>query len=348
MSAGRTNIRGVNRAPIRRSAALLCALAVLATGCKSGFQKKLFVAPSLSASAVFVTPFGFRWPEPAYRSFELSHKVLDIAQEKVGEQVLLFGPPEFKVYRAEDNGWAGSSAVTLLPAARVRPENALLLRPWAEKRITSSRREITNAQGKAVGVGAGEDVTFIGHVELIHPSTQTLVVEVVGEAAVDPFAEKKPEEEADPAPELTKLMQALTAEAFAQLQGHLKPPAAPRELPVVSLAFHPAEAFRYAEEGRPALDSLAQDALELELLRTARVRYANPSLSDAEAAKLLKLPGGLIVKEAKPGSPLKEGDVITTVEGQPALPPTLQRARFKEGVLLKVRRTDGSTTEVVL
>jgi hypothetical protein len=165
--------------------------------------------------------------------------------------------------------------------------------------------------------------------------------------AVDPFAEKKPEDEADPSPELTRLMQALTAAALKELEGHLTPPSPPREL-ALSFAVIPQEAFRYADEGRPALDALAKDPLEAELLRTARVRYANPTMTDDEAAKLLKLPGGLLVKEAPPGSPFKPGDLITHVDDQPALPQTLQRARFKDGALIKVRRADGTVAEVAL
>lgn len=329
--------RGVRNAPLRLSlAALLAALA--STGCHATLQKNRFILPNLSVSAILVEPFGFRWVEPAYRPDALAERLLATADAKVGRQALLFGPQEFKVYRAEDNGWAATNAIALLPPARLKPENALLLRAWAEKRVTSSRRETLDAKGRAVGTGAVEDVTYIGHVELVHPSTQRLAVEVVGEAVVDPFAEKRPEDEADPAPDLTKLMEKLTAEAMAELEGHLAPPAPARELPF-SVAFVPPP---------PEASAAPADPLEAELLRQNLVRFENPGLSEADATRLARLPGGLAVTQAQAGSPLKPGDSITQIEDAPALPQTLQRARFRDGVVLKVRRADGTVADVVL
>ena len=322
-------------------------LGLLGSGCRTSSEKRLFLAPRLSASALVVMPFGFRWPEPAYRSFEMGQRILSVTDNQVGGQALLFGPSEFKVYRATDDSWAGSSAVTLLPPVRIKPENALVLRPWAEKRVTSSRREVLDAKGRAVGAGNAEETTYVGHVEILHPSTQTVAVDVSGEVQVDPFAEKKPEDEADPAPELSRLMQRLTTEALAELKGHLAPPAPPRPLPF-QVAFNPKAAATYAEEDRPSLEALAaKDPLEGELLLQGRVRYANPQMTDAEATRLLKLPGGLLVTQAEPGAPVKPGDLITQVDGQPALPQTLQRARFKQGVVLQVRRADGTVADAV-
>jgi len=336
------------RSPLLRTALLgITCVGLLASACRTSSDKKLFLAPRLSASALFVMPFGFRWSEPAYRSFEMSQKILSVADIQVGDKVLLFGPSDFKVYRDWDNSWAGTNAVTLLASWRIKPDHALVLRSWVEKRVANSRREVLDAKGRAVGVGAAEETTYVVHVEILHPSTQTVAVDVSGELQIDPFAEKKPEDEADPAPELTRRMQQLTTEALAELSTHLDPPRAPRALPFQTL-FNPKAASTYAEADRPSLELLAaKDPLEGEVLLQGRVRFANPTLTDAEAAKLLKRPGGLLVTQGSPGSPVKAGDFILEVGGQPALPQTLQRARYQEGVLLKVLRPDGTSADVV-
>jgi hypothetical protein len=326
--------------------ALLAALAV--AGCKSGPGSRL-AAAEVPVSAIVMYPFGFRWPEPAYRSFELSHRLLALAIDQAGDSVLLLGPPELKVYRPEDNGWASNNAAALLPALRLQPEQAILLRPWAERRIASSRQELFDARGRPVGSGAAQETTYIGHVEVIHPSTQAVLLELAEEARVDPFAPRA-EDEADPTPELTRLMLALTGRALEALRGRLQPPGKPRDFGL-TCAFNPQAILTYSEEGRPSLEAiLAQaDPLEAEILRVARVRFANPGISDAQASLLSRLPGGLYVRRLPPASPLQAGDLITAIAGEPALPQTLQRARFSEGpVPLRVRRADGTSAELAL
>jgi hypothetical protein len=189
------------------------------------------------------------------------------------------------------------------------------------------------------------EVTYIGHVELIHPSTRQVVVEEVGQVQVDPFADHT--DDPDPVPELTQLMKALTAEALAAVDDHLKARSEP--LPIdLKYELVPKEIYAYAEEGRPSLETELQkgDALEADVVRLTRVRYANPKITDAEASKLLKLPGGLYVTKASPGSKVKPGDLIHLVDGQPALPQTLYRARFEKGAAARVQRANGEVQEL--
>jgi len=329
-------------------AALLCAAVALAVACQGKFQKRLTVPSDLRASALIVYPFRFRWDEPAYRSFELSHRLLGVAIQRVGSSVLLFGPPEFKVFRAEDdNAWAASTAVSLLPAFSIRPEEALVLRPWAEKREASSHRELLDPKGRTAAVTSSRETVLIGHLDMVHPSSQHVVVQLSGEARVDPFSERI--DEADPTPELTRLMEELTVEALAAIGDRFRPPGSPRELGV-TVAFNPALAIVYAEEGRPALDlQLARmSPLEAEVLRLSRVRFANPGLSDTEAAKLARLPGGLYVRSTL-GGKLHAGDLITAIDDHPALPQALQRARFGSApARCRVRNASGDFSEAIL
>ena len=90
------------------------------------------------------------------------------------------------------------------------------------------------------------------------------------------------------------------------------------------------------------------DLVEAELFTQARLRYANPGLIDTEAARMARLPGGLYVTRANPGAKLQPGDLVVTIDGQPALPQTLQRVRFAPvPAQMKVRRASGEFTELI-
>jgi hypothetical protein len=344
----------VRRGSLRNSTpALLCAALVLALGCQSKFQKQVIVPRDaqlprdLQISALFVYPFVFRWQEPAYRSFELSHRVIAVATSRAGDSVLLFGPPEFKVYRPDDaQSWAASDAVSLLPSVRIPPQNAAVLRASAERRMLSSEKELINAAGQTADATRSREITYLGRVELFHPSREGLIVEVRGAARADLLLA----DEVDPAPELTELMEALTAEALGLLASHLRPPATAKSWPW-TFAFNPVAALSYAEDGRPALElKLAQmDVLEADAIRLSRVRYANPGTPAAVAGRLLRLPAGLWVTRAPAGGILDAGDLVTAVDGAPALPQVLQRSRFSAApVVARVRKASGDFVEIKL
>lgn len=339
----------MNRAgPFLSGAALLLLLS--GSACSSAYKTQRDVPPELSASAVVVYPFLFRWPEPAFRSFELSQRLIDVALSEAGERAFFFGPSEFKVYRPDDdNAWAASNAVTLLLPYGVRPEQALVLRPWAERRIQSGQGELLDAQGRAVGQSTVEETSYLGHVEVIHPSSTRRVLEISGEVKSDPFAERT-DDGADPAPELTRLMENLTREALRALADHLK---APREPSPASgtVALIPWQAFDYAEEGRPAhLGALAtMDPLDAELLRQQRLRFANPALELPTLDRMARLPAGLYVLSAPETGALAPGDVILQIEGQPALPQGLARTRLAPTPSqAQVHRAVGGTSQILL
>ncbi|WP_224368353.1 hypothetical protein [Hyalangium versicolor] len=325
-------------------------LALVGSACGSAYKVQRAVPAELSASAVVVYPFLFRWPEPAYRSFELSERLLDVALAEAGERAFFFGPSEFKVYRPEDdNAWAASNAVTLLPPYGVRPEQALVLRAWAERRIQSAQGEVLDAKGRAVGQNTVEETTYLGHVEVLHPSTHQRVLEISGEAKADPFAEH-PDDGADSAPELTRLMENLTREALRGLEDQLHAPREPSPA-LARVALVPWQAFEYSEEGRPAhVAALAtMDPLDAELLRQQRLRFANPALETSLLDRMARLPAGLYVLSAPETGKLAPGDVILQFDGQPALPQVLARARLAPvPVQAQVQRASGGTARILL
>lgn len=333
--------------------ALLCAVLLAAlsgVACQTAYRTQRAVPPELTAHAVVVYPFGFRWPEPAWRSFELSQRLISEGLAASGEQALFFGPSEFKLYRPQDdNAWAASNVVSRLVSYGVRPEEGLVLRPWAERRVQTLQRELHDARGNPVGAGAGEETTFLGHVEVLHPSSGRVLVEVTGEAVVDPFAERT-DEGADPSPELTRLMVGLTREALAALEVTLSPPRSPSP-PLGEVLLVPWEAFSYAEEGRPALTPqlAAMDDLDAELVRHQRLRFANPELAPEMLTRLARLPAGLYVREAPEGAKLSPGEVVVGLDGGPALPQALARVRYSPTpVQVRIRLPAGDFTERLL
>lgn len=313
-------------------------------------QRKVYLPSGITASAVLFYPVSLRWEQPAWRSFELSQRLLDEAVLRVGDQALLFGPSEFTVHRAEDdNAWAASTAVLRLVPYGIAPERAVVVRAWAERHQQTGRRELVDARGQARGTSAVEETRYLGHVEVLHPSSRTLLVQVDGEAAVDPFAERT-DEGADPAPELTRLLEQLTREALAALEPVLRPPrlASP---PLGRVALVPWQAFLYAQRERPAFAPQleAMDVLDADLLRQQRLRFANPGLPLELLSRLTALPAGLYVLEAPAGGLLSPGELVLSLEGSPALPHVLARARLAPQPLTAlIRRADGSTYERLL
>jgi hypothetical protein len=312
--------------------------------CRTPYRSQRAIPPELTAHAVVVYPFGFRWEQPAWRSVELSQRLLDEALATSADEALFFGPSEIRVYRPQDdNAWMASNAVVRLASHGVRAEQGLVLRPWAERRVQSGLRELQDAQGRPAGVGNVEETTFVGHVEVLHPSSAQVIVEVSGEAVVDPFSERSDEGEgADPTPELTRLMVGLTREALAALDGTLRPPRPPSP-PLAEVALLPWEALALASTLAPL------DELDAEVVRQQRLRFANPTLGPEAVARLSRLPAGLYVLEAPEGAKLAPGEVVVSLEGAPALPQTLARVRFSPTpVQARVRLPTGDFTERLL
>jgi hypothetical protein len=336
-------VKRIGLSLLARGALLLVALGALACRGPAAVQLKRSVPGDLRASAVVVYPFGFRWEAPPWRAVELSQRLVDVALAEAAEQALFFGPTEVRVYRPEANdAWTSSDAVAVLASYGVRPDAALVLRPRAERRVQAGQREMVDSRGQTVGQSTQEAVVYLGTVEVLHPATRQVVLEVSGEAPADPFAEVT-DDGADPAPELTTLMEALTREALRALSGTLKPPRAPAPPVATAVAWLPWETLAL----EPELGG--KDVLDAELLRRQRLRFANPGLEPTLLDALAKQPTGLFVREAPPGSKLSAGDLVLSLDGRPAPPQALARTRLAPvPVEARVRQPSGRIVSLSL
>jgi len=337
-----------------RSTLVTIAVALAAMSCGGKRVKHVSAGDQLELQAVLVYPFGFRWDEPAYRAYAMGQRLAAAAYRAEGDRALLFGPGEFKIYRPDDNNaWAATTAATLLPPYQLKPEQVAVLRAWAEKRVLTSRQDVSDAKGRRLGARAVEETTYVAHVELVHPSTQATLVDLQEEVTPDPFAQRA-DDEPDPAPELTALAERLTEEALHELGPRWRSYGRPRwrETPlrkgetVVKLAVraNPAALYTFGDAARPSLEYELAKANELdrELLQVSVVRFLNPGLSIPDATRLSRLPPGLQVVTAPSKLGLPPGLLIVEVQGQPATPQLLWRARLQpEPVTIKVRDPDG-------
>lgn len=333
--------------------ALVCLLACVGAGCAGGLHTTVRQSREpLAITTAFVYPFGFRWEEPAWRRFELSQRLIDTAIHHGGDRIAFFGPSEFKVLRADDDGaWVASTALPLLLAIPQRPEQAVIVRPWAEKQSNSSVHEVLDKKGKSAGTASMEETTYLGHVEVVHPSTGQVLIEVTGEVSVDPFKnEPTAEDEFDPARQLTVLMSKLFAEAVETLLTFCPPRQATADLEL-TVALSPRATLSYSEENKPPADveTATMDAIAAELFVQNRARFLAPFLSQSEVPKVAKLPIALYVAAAPGAAKVQPGDVLLEIDGQPALPQRLARLRFAQvPTQVRVRKPSGEETEVLL
>jgi|CXWL01.1.fsa_nt_gi hypothetical protein len=333
---------------------MAASLLALLGGCTAGIQKVVKPPPAnTQLTTAFVYPFAFRWEnEPSYRNFELSQRLIDVGLEVAADRLAFFGPSEFKVLKQNDDGaWVATNALPLLLANGSRPEQGVVIRPWAEKREASSTHEASDAKGRARGAAQSMETSYLGHVEIVHPSTREMLVEVVGEVKVDPFTAQTDEDEYDPAKALTHLMETLMRKAMEDLIEFAPERPTSPALPYV-FALTPKTALAYQEDGRPPFElTMAKlDPLEADLVQQGRARFACRTLTDADAARAVKLPPGLLVLEVPlEGSKLAKGDVLLQVDQDPALPQRLARQRLAGiPVQVKVRKATGAITEIVL
>ncbi len=321
-------------------------------GCSGGMQKIVRPpAEPLALTSAFVYPFDFRWEEPVYRRFELSQRLTDEAVRHSGDRLAFFGPSEFRVMKQADNGaWVASTALPLLIGSGSRADQGVVVRPWAENRKSSSAQEAFDKKGKSTGMATMEETTYFGHVEIVHPSTGQVLVEVSGEVKVDPFSQEGADDTSDPARPLTKLMAALLVEALDAIAGQTAMRNVRPELGL-TLALTPRVTLAYAEEGRANTQAelAAQDAVAQEIFVQDRAKFLAPVLPEGELPKLSKMPPGTYVIAAPAAAKLQAGDLVLSIDGTTALPQGLNRLRFSEvPAQVRVRRASGEETEVLV
>ncbi|MFL5321331.1 MAG: hypothetical protein ACJ790_16850 [Myxococcaceae bacterium] len=329
--------------------ALAIALLLTLAGCRTGrpkIEKTLEIPSTLEITAITVDPFEFRWEEPAWRSFEVTQRVIDAAIEHSGEKVFLFGTYEATPFGEVQHRGIQSPTVALLSKYGLTIDNLVILKPWAEVRIQSASTSVKEADtGKAAGKSRDEQLTYIGHIDAVAAGTNNPIAEFKAELDVDPLAAHD-DVVGDPAPDLTRLMVALTQTALESLGRSVREPANPPRALSAKLAFAPQKTFAYTVAGQ---DSFAQkllkmDSLDAELARQNRVAFENPGMSEEMVSKLAATAGGLYVLSGDAALGLDPGDVISLIDDQPALPQLLQRARLAPSQSqLTIRRANGDS-----
>jgi hypothetical protein len=313
-------------------------------GC-SGLTRVVKAPPqALEATTVFHYPPKVSGAElSGGRQFELSQRACDRFVAEAGDVLAAVGPTEFRVIKPElDDAWVATDAIPLLVKSGSRPDQGLALKLFIERRVASSAMQTESLKGQARGSTATEETTWLVRVELSHPSSRTTLIEVAGQVTVDPFQAPAPESEWDEAPPLTALVERVVGEAAR----HARQYAAARSVaPRTTLVLAATPAASSLFPGGATNE--AGDPLQRELSLQNRARVLAPSATDAQVAVLARaLPGTAVISGTD--SKLGPGDVVLSVDQQPALPHVLARVRFKGAPAeLEVRRASGATESVV-
>jgi hypothetical protein len=301
---------------VRTSVLLLVSLC----GCAGAPARRVEPIESLRVSALVVEPLRTSGAVTAEESIAFSDRLGLRAVASASGRALVWGPGEIQPLHPERTDWTSNDALAALRAAAIAPTEVLFLRTHLEAASAEGRQEV---QGRgSADQGASAEWTYRARVELLHPSSGRVVVESSIEARVDPFRAEDPG--------VGPLLDRVVDDALAGLEG------------------------RWAGPLRPALDTwrvLAPDAetggLEGEVRRLGRLRLANPGLGEEEAARLLRLPPGVLVRTTDLPSQLHAGDLVTTLDGAPAGLEALERARLRAArARLEVRTSSGGRRRV--
>ncbi len=311
---------------------MLAGLCCVLTGCSGGITKVIRppVTP-LSVGAVVITPVRITGTKaPGWRRFELAQRQVMVGLQNCGDRLAFFGPSEVQITRWEEPGWLGNTAVPLLARAAIPVDQAVLIRTTAEQRVASSTQEREDDRGRAKGGVASEERTWLLTVELMHPSSRAILAELTAKVTIDPFAAPTGEEEFDDAPAMTHLLESLTLEALGiARRWELERPTAHDS--GLTLALSPA-----ITAAQPDAALAQTDALGAEIWMQGRAKFLSPWLTDDQTAKLARTAAALMVVAAPGGGSVQPGDLILSIDGQPALPQVLARKRLG-GVPVEVR-----------
>jgi hypothetical protein len=305
---------------IRPSLCQLGIAAALALGCASTPTRRTEAVSDLHVSALVVEQLRSSGGVTPDEVLALSARLGLRSVAAASGRALVWGSSEVRPLHPERNDWTATDALTVIKAAGVPPGQVLVVRARLDRSSAEGRQEVA---GRPAGAGVGTSAEWIDRVrvELIHPSTGVVVVESAAEVRVDPFRT----DGEGPGPLLDRVLD----DAMAGLEGKWN--GAPK--PAV-------DAWRL-------LGPSGGMGLEGEVRRLAQLRLANPGLGEDEAARLMRRPPGVFVRAAEVTTRLHAGDVVTLVDGAPATPESLDRARLgTREVRLEVEPPGGSTRRV--
>lgn len=304
------------------------ALASAAAGCAGPtVSSHAEVTDSLRVSAVVLEPVRGAAAEEVSA---LGSRLAAITLDAVSGEALVFAGSEVTVLHPDRRDWTANAAVPLLRAAGVRPESAVVVQARVESAQAQSQQEVRGASGSAVGAAA--ELHWRARVEVLQPSTGRLLVETTAEARTDPFARGGTEAATlQPA----GVLERAAREALAQLSSSW---AAPR----------PAQGPRLTTwTAVPAPEGRLVHGLEAEVLRLQLLLTANPGLDEEEAARLARLPAGVLVRTSALGFRLRPGDLVLSIDGTLAHAAALARVRYATSPsVLEVRSPDGRLRRV--
>ena len=307
-------------------------LACVSSGCSSAYLKNLRVpAQPPTVAAIAITPVRIVGDEsPGWRRFELAQREVAVALREAGDRLAIFGPGEVQIRRWEEPGWLGNTGVPVITRAAIPVDQAMVIRTTVERRVENSTQEREDSKGLRKGGVANQQTTWLVVMELIHPSAREIVAEFGATVVIDPFAAPTGEEEFDPAPALTHLLEAMTKDAVkvAQRWQVARPAVSDSRL---TLALSPA-----ITTAQPDAAAAQTDALQAEIWVQARTRFLTPWLPEELLMKVARTPPGLFVVAAPGDASVAAGDVILSIDGQAPLPEVLARKRLK-GVPVEVK-----------
>ncbi len=305
---------------------------VLLVGCASGITRTIKPPETpISVAAVAIAPVRITGTEaPGWRRFELAQRQIDVGLRDRGDRLAFFGPAEVQITRWDEPGWLGNTALPVITKNAIPVDQVVLIRSTAEMRMASSIQEREDSAGLKKGGQATQETTWLLTVELIHPSSRQFLAELTAKVTIDPFAPPTGEEEFDPAAPMTHLLEAMTKEAIHLARKWEIDHPSVRDSNL-TLALSPA-----ITAAQPDAAAAQTDALQAEIWMQARARFLSPWLTDDQAAKLSRSAPSLYVVAAPGDASVQPGDLIVSVDGQPALPEVLARRRLR-GVPVEVR-----------
>ncbi len=313
---------------MRCPGAALSALALLALGCGSvPVTTHAEVDPGLKVAAVVLEPVrGIGVGDTS----ALGQRLLALTLDAVSGEALVWAGAEIQVLHPERRDWSANAAVPLLRAADVRPEQTVVVQARVVSGEASSQQEVQGAAGSAVGAAA--ELHFRATVEILQPSTGRVLVETSAQSHTDAFSSGA-SDAATTQP--AAVLERAATEALGRLRGSWAPPRTPKGPVLLTWTVVP------APEGR------LSHGLDAEVQRLALLQIANPGLSEDEAARLARLPPGVLVRESPLGFRLRAEDLVLSIDASPANAAALARCRYATSpTSLEVRGPDGRLRRV--